>query len=132
MTPNKVVPFVLLLASLVLTGCTTMADAVQSRGTGTKVAYQASFDEIWKALPEAINEAGLKFVSANREDRSVLAQRGITAFSYGENVAIFVEKVEETKSSVEVVSKKAMQTNIFAPDWAKPIFEQLDKRFKRS
>lgn len=120
-----------LLAGLFFTGCTTMADAVQGRGTGTKVAYQASFDEVWNALPEAIHLAGLKFVSANREDRSVLAQRGITAFSYGENVAIFVDKVEETKSSVEIVSKKAMKTNIFAPDWAKPVFEQLDKKFKR-
>jgi hypothetical protein len=61
----------------------------------------------------------------------VLAQRGITAFSYGENVAVFVEKIEPAKSSVEVVSKKAMSTNVFAPDWAKPIFEQLDKHFKR-
>ena len=82
-------------------------------------------------MPDAIKAAGLQFVSGNREDRSILAQRGITAFSYGENVAIFVEKVEDVKSSVEVVSKKAMATNIFAPDWAKPIFEQLDKKFKR-
>ena len=109
-----------------------MADAVQALGTGVKVTYQASFDDIWKAMPEAINAAGLKFVSANLADRSILAQRGITAFSYGENVAIFVETIEAAKSSVEVVSMKAMTTNIFAPDWAKPIFEELDKRFKRT
>jgi len=122
----------LLLISVVLTGCTTMADAVAARGTGETVAYQASFDEIWAELPGAITAAGLQFVSANREDRSMLAQRGITAFSYGENVAIFVEKIQAKQSSVEVVSKKSMQTNIFAPNWAKPIFEQLDKKFKRS
>lgn len=109
-----------------------MADAIAQRGSGEKVTYQASFDEIWAELPNAITAAGLKFVSANREDRSMLAQRGITAFSYGENVALFVEKTDESKSSVEVVSKKAMQTNIFAPDWAGPIFEQLDKKFKRA
>jgi hypothetical protein len=70
-------------------------------------------------------------VNANRDDHLVLAQRGITAFSYGETVAIFVDKAEEMKSTVEVVSKKAMTTNIFAPEWAKPIFEQLDRKFKR-
>lgn len=122
---------ILIVAAAWFSGCTTMADAQRARGTGAKVAYQASFDEIWAALPGVVKAAGLEFITANREDRSVLAQRGITAFSYGENVAIFVEKVEETKSSVEVVSKKAMTTNVFAPDWAKPIFEQLDKKFKR-
>lgn len=122
----------LLVLSFALSGCTTMADAVSARGTGERIAYQATFDEIWVELPKAISAAGLQFVSANREDRSMLAQRGITAFSYGENVAIFVEKPDDKKSSVEVVSKKAMQTNVFAPNWAKPIFEQLDKKFKRS
>src|SRR6266852_5841392 len=121
----------LALVSMALAGCTTMADAVQARGTGKKVTYQASFDEIWAAMPEAIMAAGLQFVSANRDDHSFLAQRGVTAWSWGENVAIFVEKVEEAKSSVEVDSKKAVTTNITAPDWAKPIFEQLDKKFKR-
>ena len=91
----------------------------------------ASFDEIWAALPGAINDAGLKFVSANRDDRFVRAQRGMTAFSYGENVAVFVEPIEDGRSSVEVVSKKAMQTNVFAPDWTKAIFRELDKKFKR-
>jgi hypothetical protein len=132
MKTEALIPLLLIGVSIALGGCTTMADAVQARGTGTKVTYQASFDEIWKAMPEAIAAAGLKFVSANRDDRSILAQRGVTAFSYGENVAMFVEKVDEAKSSVEVVSKKAMQTNIFAPDWAKPVFEQLDKKFKRA
>lgn len=122
----------LLLSAFIFAGCATMSDAVQSRGTGAKVTYQASFDDVWAAMPDVVKAAGLHFVSANRDERTVLAQRGMTAFSYGENVAIFVEKVEETKSSVEVISKKAMATNVFAPDWARPIFEQLDKKFSRA
>lgn len=120
----------LALASL-LTGCNTIADAQKARGTGAKVSYAASFEEIWAALPTAVTEAGLEFISANRDDRSVLAQRGITAFSYGENVAIFVTPLQPQKQEVEVVSKKSMATNVFAPDWAKPIFAELDKKFKR-
>ena len=76
--------------------------------------------------------AGLKFVSAKREDNTVLAQRGITPFSWGENVAIFVEKVSEDKASVEIASKKAMETNVLAPNWTKPILDQLDRRYKRA
>jgi hypothetical protein len=113
------------------TGCTTMADAQRGRGTGTAITYKASFDEIWAAIPTAVTAAGLEFVTANRDDRSVLAQRGMTAFSYGENVALFVDAVTAQRQRVEVVSKKAMATNVFAPSWAKPIFEELDKKFSR-
>lgn len=122
----------LLIASIVSTGCTTLADAKNAKGTGQKVVYQATFEQIWNAMPEVVTEAGLEFIAANPSDNSILAQRGITAFSYGENVAIFVEIVTKGETtSVEVVSKKSMQTNVFAPNWAAPIFEELDKQFNR-
>lgn len=119
------------LLALVHSGCATIADAQKGRGTGETALYAASFEEIWAALPTAVTEAGLEFITANRDDRSVLAQRGITAFSYGENVAIFVNSPEEARQEVEVVSKKAMATNVFAPNWAKPVFDELDKKFTR-
>ncbi len=108
-----------------------MADAKNARGAGEAATYKASFEDIWAALPAAVTQAGLEFVSASRDDRSVLAQRGITAFSYGENVAIFVDQARADAQRVEVVSKKAMATNVFAPNWAKPIFAELDKKFSR-
>jgi hypothetical protein len=61
-----------------------------------------------------------------------LAKRGITGWSWGENVAIFVEKIEDGKTLVEVVTKREMVTNITAQDWDGPIFIQLDRRFKRA
>jgi len=115
-----------------LTGCATIADAQKGRGTGETAVYAASFEEIWAALPTAVTEAGLEFLTANRDDRSVLAQRGITAFSAGENVAIFVNPRAEKTQEVEVVSKKSMATNVFAPNWAKPVFTELDKKFSRA
>ncbi|CAA6696588.1 MULTISPECIES: hypothetical protein [unclassified Lentimonas] len=130
----KIITLALLLGtSIASTGCTTMADAKNAKGTGQKVVYKASFDKIWGVMPEVVTEAGLEFIAANPSDHSILAQRGITALSYGENVAIFVEIVTEgDTTSVEVISKKSMKTNVFAPNWAKQIFKELDKRFNRS
>lgn len=120
-----------IIAVNMFTGCTTVADAQRARGTGKKVTYQATFEKIWIAIPKAIEAAGLDYISSNRDDNSIVAQRGATPFSWGENVAIFVEKIEDNKSSVEVVSKRHLETNILAPNWANPIFNQLDKEFKR-
>jgi hypothetical protein len=124
--------FLIGLLAAFASGCATLADAKQARGTGMSVSYAATFEEIWTALPTAVTQAGLEFVAANRDDRSVLAQRGLTAFSYGENVAIFVDSAAQQKQRVEIVSKKSMATNVFAPDWAKPIFAELDKKFRRA
>jgi hypothetical protein len=46
----------------------------------------------------------------------------------GENVAIFVRKKTETSSEVEVVSKKALTTNVFVPDWSEDIHKELAAR----
>jgi predicted thioesterase len=58
-----------------------------------------------------------------------LAQGSISAFSWGENVAIYVEDVAgKVKTRVEVVNKRALSVNITAADWESKILEELDKR----
>jgi hypothetical protein len=115
-----------------LTGCTSLNTAAKARGSGEQVTYEAAFDEVWAAMPDVIKAAGLHYVSANRDEHMFLAKRGITGWSWGENVAIFVEKIEDGKTLVEVVTKREMVTNITAQDWDGPIFIQLDRRFKRA
>ena len=110
-------------------GCATLADSQRARGTGESKIYNVSSEQIWDAMQNVVAASGLEYIGENRKKGYVLAQRGITAFSFGENVAIFIEPQADGKTRVEVVSKKAMATNVFAPNWAGPIFKQLDERF---
>ncbi|MBX3716283.1 MAG: hypothetical protein KF738_09820 [Burkholderiales bacterium] len=113
------------------TGCTTLADARAAKGSGPSREYAASMDKVWNTIPVVLKELELPLVSQNRAEGTVLAQRGITAFSYGENVAIFVEPVGgQVRTRVEIVSKKAMQTNIFAPDWSVEILDKLGEKLR--
>jgi len=78
---------------------------------------------------ETVRSSGLALVSENKERGSVLAQGAISAFSWGENVAIYVEDVGgKVRTRVEVVNKRALATNITAADWESRIFEALDMR----
>lgn len=88
-------------------------------------------DKVWGVIPSVLSDLKLPLVTENRADGTILAQRGITPFSYGENVAIFVESVDATKTRVEVVSKKAMATNVFAPDWNAEIVDKLGEKLRR-
>lgn len=117
----------LVLLLLLVSGCATLADASSARGQGKSRVYDTSFDTVWNTVPEAVNELGLRVASKNRQEGCILATKGMTAFSYGENVAVFVEKVDDERTKVEVVSKKTMGTNIFAWNWEKPILDKLSE-----
>ena len=113
----------------VLSGCNTLADARMAKGTGVFKVYDVAVDKIWNALPDVIKSVGLAYVGENRQEGYILAQRSITAFSYGEDVAIFITSLGDQKTRVEIVSKKALATNIFAPDWSAKLFKTLDALF---
>jgi len=117
------------LATVLSTGCATLADAQAAKGAGTVKVYNKPYDVVWNTLIETVKSSGLALVSENKEKGNILAQGGMSVFSYGENVAIFVEAVGgQSITRVEVVSKRAMAANITAADWESRIFEALDKR----
>ena len=120
-----------IVATALMSACSTLSDARSAKGTGMSREYAAAPDAVWKALPKVLSELAVPVVSENRTEGVMLAQRGMTAFSYGENVAVFVDAVNGgSKTRVEVVSKKSMATNVFAPDWAKDILDRLDEKLK--
>lgn len=127
---KKLLLFVVIsLAAFLNTGCSTLADAKAAKGTGTTKVYDKSYDVVWNAVIKAVNSTDLALVSDSKETGLILAQRGMTAFSHGENVAIFVEKIYgKVSTRVEVVNKRAIATNITAADWESRIIEALDKQ----
>jgi hypothetical protein len=127
----QLICIVFLFGILGLAGCTTVNTAAKAEGSGEQDVYEASFDEVWAAMPEVIAKVGLHYVSVNKDKHVFLARHGISAWSWGENVAIFVEKVDSEKTSVEVVTKRKLITNFTAQDWGEPIFIELDNRFRR-
>ena len=117
------------LLAMLNTGCSTLADAQASRGTGISKVYEKPYDVVWNAVIETVRSSGLALVAENKVKGSVLAQGAISAFSWGENVAIYVEDVGgKIRTRVEVVNKRALATNITAADWESRIIEALDMR----
>ncbi len=120
-----------LVALLAATGCASMADATAARGTGVAHVYDQPYDKVWDALDASVHETDLTIVSEDKATGTLLAKRSMTAFSYGENVAIFVDRVTgKVSTRVEIVNKRVLATNITAPDWDVRLFKALDARLK--
>jgi hypothetical protein len=121
-------PFFLTLLILeigLLTGCATMADTRDARGQGSSQTFSATFDVVWKAVPEALSAIGLSVATESKGDGYVLAERGATLFSWGEKVAVFVAKANVAETKVEVVSKRVLATNIIAPNWESEVLLRI-------
>jgi len=118
----------IVFAFLFQSGCATVSDAKDDRGTGEVRVYPRSKDLVWDVLLDVLGTTDLKIVSKDKDEGVILAKRGMSEFSYGENVAIFVEAIDEKPSTrVELVNKRAVSTNNTAADWATIIFNRLDK-----
>ena len=113
-------------------GCNTVYDARDAKGFGIPRVFDVPFDTVWDTVPEAISRLGLDVIDENQKQRYMLAVKGATLLSFGENVAVFVDEVHDKRTRVEVVSKRAMEINIFAPNWAEPILDELSEMLSRS
>jgi hypothetical protein len=120
---------VALLVALSSAGCTTLGDVVAAKGTGSTRIYDKPYDVVWAATVDTIKSSSLLgIVSENKTQGVILAQRGASVSSLGENVAVFIEAKGDNRTSVEVVSKRAMILSIFVADWEHNILSELDRR----
>ena len=115
-----------------LTGCSTLADAKAAKGTGILRVYDQPYDVVWDAVLASVQATKLSIVSQSRTDGMILAKGHISAFSYGENVAIYVESVNgQVKTRVEIINKRVLATNVTAPNWEARLSKAIDARLNK-
>jgi len=112
------------------TGCATLSTVREAQGTGTAKVYFLSLSDLAPKARKALGTLGLQIVETETSEDgrkiSILAEKGLSTFSYGERVAVFLTEVGPQQTKVEVVSKKVLATNIFAKTWTADIFNTLD------
>lgn len=118
---------VAVLVGHTLAACTTLKDVRNAKGQGMHRMYDTDFETVWNTVPLALAGVGLSRAGENKEQGYVLARGRFDFLSAGENVAVFVERVGEKQTKVEVVSKRVMATNVFATDWAPEVLDLLDR-----
>ena len=118
----------LILGFLALTLAACASVDTLARGSGKNFTVSAaSYAAVYKAATDTLGEQGLSIVSSSKETGEIRAKSGISAFSWGEYVGIFISK--ETRSgrtySVEIQSEKALSGNVTATDWTKALIEGI-------
>ena len=119
-------------------GCSTLGDARAAQGTGQVRVYNASFDQVWNAVPGALKDLGLKEEGYSKGSGYVVARgatpvKGVAASAnLADKVAIFVDKADSAgKTRVEVVSKGALLVNPLGSPWESRVLDKLSETLPR-
>ena len=121
--------FVMLLQS----GCATVKDAEAKRGSGRVEVYDLPKERVWNSMLEVLGTTSLKIVSTDESKGEILARRKLTWFSFGENVAIYVEPTNDNASTrVEVINVPRVESNTNYLDWETRIFTKLNRALKET
>lgn len=130
MKPLGIFALVAVLVGHALSCSTTLNDVRNAKGQGEQRVYDTDFETVWRTVPLALAGVGLSSAGENKDQGYVLARGRLDFLSYGENVAVFVDRVSEKQMKVEVVSKRVMATNVFATDWAPEVLDLLDQMLR--
>lgn len=107
---------VLLVAALA-GGCATVESVKDAKGQGVKRSYRQPYDLVYQAAVNAAHRRKLEFVEQDRAAGLLVLSSGVSWTSLGERIAVFVTRVGDRATNVEVVSKPVGGVITFPPDW---------------
>lgn len=128
---KKIVWLFAVLLFLNINSCATMQTVKESKGEGIKRTYNHTYNNVYDAALSASKKQGLEIVEANKDEGKIFLSHGITLWSWGERIAIFVTKISDNETEVEVVSKAVLSPLNFPPDWVNRLFNEIDIELKK-
>lgn len=115
--------------ALLLAGCSSTQTALNSKGQGETRYIDAPTSTVWPLLKTAVVLSGGTINEVRESEKTILADYGGTASSWGEYVAIFCTP-ENKGTQLEVVSKPKLKTNITYVRRGKDIWHQMNLLLK--
>ena len=96
---------------------------------GTVREFSGEYARILRAVRDAVVSSGLAidtFNEINETSAVIVAKKGASAFSWGELVRVVVQQSASDRTSVRVVTKRRLATNVTAKgDYADTIFSNI-------
>ena len=81
---------------------------------GMSKNYPFMYQDVFNGVVDAVQKNGLTLKSKNLNVGKIVASTGVSMFSWGEDIEIYVKKIDEKNSSVSVHSELKMALNFAA------------------
>jgi hypothetical protein len=106
---------------LIVAGCATtdsMRPTQEESPIGLPEDYAYPRLTVFEAAQQAARELGLQIVEENAHDTYFLAKRGLTFWSWGNVIGVYVLDPTDTITPVLVLSQPVFPANLHARDYA--------------
>ncbi len=114
----------------------TPAHIKKLKGQGKVQIYHTSYDEVFQAATEIVNDNSLAIVESDKEKAYIIATEGPDFLNEGRVIALFFTKPEVNGTQVEVISKymalPPLKELLFSRNSASQILNNLDKKLVNS
>lgn len=120
--------FLVMLSSF-CSSCTTLGSMETSspRGGNSQV-YGISYKKAFDLVLYTCEVMDFKVESKNYEQKYIVAKNGLSAWSWGERIGVYLKEINPNQTEVRVVSKPKIKTNVLAPHWANEFHQVMQKR----
>lgn len=122
----KVLVFAICSVSLFVAGCASTETVKEAQGQGVSRSYPYAYARVFDAVEAAAKAKELEVVESDKGSGRIVLSHGVTLWSWGERIAVFVKPGTGPGTAVEIVSKPVMSPLNFPPDWPQILFKQLD------
>jgi hypothetical protein len=122
--------FLVCLIAIFAGGCASTETVKEAKGQGVTRTYQYAYEPVFNAVIAAAKTKELEVVESDKGSGRLVLSHGVTLWSWGERIAVFVKALTTETTEVEIVSKPVLSPLNFPPDWQQILLEQIDVQLR--
>lgn len=126
----KISTVIFAVITIAMTGCASTETVKEAKGEGISRAYPYVYDQVYKATLSAAKTKELEVVEEDKSKGRIVLSHGITLWSWGERIAVFIKPLATGSTEVEIISKPVLAPLNFPPDWQQILLNQIDVELK--
>ena len=112
--------------AILTSGCASTKTVKEAQGQGVSRVYNSAYGAVFDATLAAAKTKELKVMESDKNSGRVILSHGVTWWSWGERVAVFLNAVTTETTEVEIVSKPVLSPLNFPPDWQQILLDEID------
>ena len=117
----------LLCVAVLLAACASVEEVKDAQGQGAKRTFRHPYEAVYQATANAVAKRKLEVIEQDRATGRFVLSNGGSRSSFGERIAVFLTRLNERTTSVEVVSKSVGGVLSFPPNWPALLFGDIDQ-----
>ncbi len=103
-----------IVSTFLFSGCSTLNSVIEAKedGKGTVKVYDINMDDAWTLAKKSFRWGGADAIEEYKEEGYMLTSKGMNLVSSGSVMGAWLEKVDDDKTRVTVITKRRISTNI--------------------